>query len=298
MQTKHRVSIRSQFLLLTFLSGLCFGAMPAANADTIEKVRGKQAIVIFEDSEAQVSPGDKFFAMEGGKKKALLEVVKFKAGKAVVKIVKGKATEGMEIMASKPAGDEADQASGDEAAEEGQTSKKKKSRNAGSATLFKDMTIGLVGGYVMDTQNVLVSSTTMTGNGFAAKVFTDIPVTDSLGLYARAGAEQFNVQGGVHKTEILYGTLDLMLKYAFSSSGIVPFVMGGLSLHFPLSKSSTILDVNLISSTTVFGGGGGVNFAIGGSTYFQLTAEYGMFPPSSQVTTSLIAAYAGLGFRF
>ena len=96
----------------------------------------------------------------------------------------------------------------------------------------------------------------------------------------------------------MYAAADLLLKYGFTDSTFVPFVMGGLGLHFPISKTSNILDINRISSTTVFYGGAGINWLIGGSTYLQVTGEYGMFPPSNDVSTSFIAARFGLGFRF
>lgn len=306
MQHRHHTSVRSSRLLFTVLAGLSIGCSQSAHADSIEKVRGKQAIIVFDDSEAKVGTGDKFFAMDNGKKKALLEVVKFKNGKAVVKILKGKAAEGMEIMASKSkaktqdeGGDEQASSNDDSGESEHSEKPKKSARTAGAATLFKDMTIGLLGGYTMDTQTISSPvSAAMTGSGFSVKGFADIPVTGGLALYARAGAEQFNVQGSAYKTEILYAALDLMLKYDFGEGGMHPFAMGGLGLHFPVSKSSNILDVNRISSTTVFYAGGGVNLVIGSNSYVQLSGEYGMFPPSNDVSTSLLAARAGMGFRF
>ncbi|MBK7890963.1 MAG: hypothetical protein IPJ84_08995 [Bdellovibrionales bacterium] len=209
MQHRHSTTVRSTLLLFTVLASLSFGFSRSAQADSIEKVRGKQAIVVFDDTEAKVAAGDKFFAMDGGKKKALLEVVKFKNGKAVVKVLKGNAAEGMEIMASKSKAKSQDengndeQASTDDAASDEQSTKKKKSaRTAGAATLFKDMTIGLLGGYSMDTQTISSPvSASMTGSGFSVKGFADVPVSGGLSLYARAGAEQFNAQGASYKTE-------------------------------------------------------------------------------------------------
>jgi hypothetical protein len=269
-----------------------------AEASTVDKVRGTMAIVSFDGGE-QPNPGDKFFAMENGKKKAILEVVQFKNGKAKVKVAKGKAKEGMTLVAAGSKGGAT--ASADPDAAEGTSKSRKKMRNAGAATLFKDMTIGAIVGYSMDSQSVTPqgsSTQAMTGTGFSFKGFADIPVMGSLGLLTRAGVEQFNVQAGDFKSEIMYGAVDLMLKYAFSETGFVPFAMGGLGLHFPISKSSNILQPNNISPTTVFYGGGGFNYVMGGSSYFQLTAEYGMFPPSNDVSTSFISARTGLGFRF
>ncbi len=312
----HRViSTRTLVTLLSAAFGILIGLVSFSenvSASSVSKVRGKQAIVVFDGGETP-APGDKFFALEGGKRKAVLEVVQFKNGKAKVKILKGTAKEGMDVASTKRKAKTTQTAQSDENSEASDddensdddetktTSKNKPLRNAGKATLFKDMTIGAVVGYAMDSQTVSISgqSIAMTGSGFSAKGFADIPIAGSLSLLPRAGAEQFNVQNGNSKTSILYAVGDLILKYAFADSGFIPFGLAGLGIHFPLSKSSELaLDVNRISSTTVFYAGGGFNYAISGSSYFQLTAEYGYFPPSNDVTTSMIAVRSGLGFRF
>lgn len=293
-----RSSLATLLLATSFVASL-----EIAEAGTVERVKGSQAIVSFGEDEGEVAVGAKLFATEDGKRKAILEVLQFKNGKARVKITKGKAKAGMEVAAPS-AGGKTDSERGDvdtETAEETGGKKRRAPRNAGAATIFKDMTIGFLGGYAMDSQTVKIANSvtqSMSGSGFSVRGFADIPVAGSLALLSRIGAEQFNVQSGNAKTEILYAVVDLMLKYSFAPTGFVPFVMGGLGLHFPISKKSDVLDVNRISSTTVFYGGGGFNYVLGGSSYLQLTAEYGMFPPSNDVTTSLIAIRGGMGFRF
>ncbi|MDX9730821.1 MAG: hypothetical protein RBT63_03530 [Bdellovibrionales bacterium] len=281
-------------LLALFLSM----APSSANAATIEKVRGTQAVVVFSDGETVPKAGARLFATENGKRRAVLQVVRTSKTKAIVKITRGKVTEGMEVSAAggrRSAPQDADSA----ALNADNSSNRHPPRSAGAATLFKNMTFGVLGGYAMDSQNVKTPSAIydMTGAGFSAKGFTDIPVTGSLSLMARAGVEMFNVQAETVKTEITYAVVDLMLKYSFTEGTFVPFAMAGLGLHFPVSKTSDVLDINRVSSTTVFYGGGGINWALGPSTYIQLSGEYGMFPPSDNVSTSLIAVRGGLGFR-
>lgn len=278
--------------------------LPAVTeAGTVERVKGSQAIVSFGEDEGEVAVGAKLFATEGGKRKAILEVLQFKNGKAKVKVTKGKAKAGMEVAnsGSGGSGGGSKKSEGEDMAEDTSTKKRRSPRNAGAATIFKDMTIGVLGGYAMDSQSVKVTNAAeqaMTGSGFSVRGFADIPVAGDLALLARVGAESFNVKKDDFASEILYAVVDLMLKYSFAPTGFAPFVMGGLGLHFPVSKASNILDVNRVSSTTVFYGGAGFNFVMSGSTYLQLTAEYGMFPPSNDVSTSLIAVRGGLGFRF
>jgi hypothetical protein len=299
---------RTSFLnFLSLLAGVVFAIASTtammtvfcneiASAATVERVKGSAAIISYGEDETPPEKGDKVFATENGKRKAIMEVVQIKNGKAKVKITKGKAKEGMEVVSAKAKGN-----SDSDAANEESGGDSKRPRSAGAATLFKDMTVGFLGGYAMDSQSVTITGSAaqaMTGSGFSVRGFADIPVAGSLALLTRVGAEQFNVKKEDSKSEILYAVVDLMLKYSFASTGFVPFAMGGIGLHFPISKASNILDVNRISSTTVFYAGGGFNFVMGSSSYMQLTAEYGMFPPSNDVTTSLIAIRGGVGFRF
>lgn len=311
MQQARSATSTGLLVIVLLLTILITHLIPsAADAGTVEKAKGAVAIVAF-DAATDGTPavGDKFFAIENGKKKALFEVVVVKNGKGKVKVLKGKIAEGMTTLAAGKGKGAQEAAAGaapadpDAAAADAaeQSGKKKKIRTAGGAAVFQDMTFGLVGGYAMDSQSVTIAGTTsqsMSGTGMSAKAFVDIPVTTSLGLLTRVGAEQFNVQSGAFKTEIMYASVDLLLKYVFSTGTFVPFGFGGLGLHFPISKTSNILDINRISSTTVFFGGAGINWLLGGSTYFQLTGEYGMFPPSNDVSTSFIAVRTGLGFRF
>ncbi len=170
--------------------------------------------------------------------------------------------------------------------------------------MFSDMTYGGVAGYDMTTQEVTSGgvSVSMTGSGFSLKGFGDLPISGPLGMVGRLGLMQFNVTGSnsgtAYKTEILYATADLLLRYNFGEDGFVPFALAGLGLHFPLSKTSNVLDPQRISATTVFFAGGGFHYTLSETSYFTLTAEYGMFPPSNDVKTSMIAARAGMGFKF
>ncbi len=307
MSSTHHLRQATITGLLVLLAFAVFA--PRVDAATVQKVKGNVAIVTFDPADGSPAVGDKFFAMENGKKKAILQIVQIKNGRAKVKIAKGKAAEGMTVTAAGKAKGAPAAADGETPADpdaaaadaaEQTTTGKKKTRSAGGATVFRDMTLGVLGGYSMDSQSVTIGTvkTQMSGSGFSAKGFVDIPVTGSLGLLTRVGAEQFNVASGTTKTEIMYACVDLMLKYSFSEGTFVPFAMGGLGLHFPISKTSNILDINRISSTTVFYGGGGINWLMGGSTYIQITGEYGMFPPSNDVSTTFIAARSGLGFRF
>ena len=85
------------------------------------------------------------------------------------------------------------------------------------------------------------------------------------------------------------------MKFAFSDGDFQPFVSGGMGLHVPMSNSSNVL-VN-ISSTSVFFGNVGANFRSGDMFYTALF-EYGLFPPSQTVSTTIMALRAGAGWHW
>jgi hypothetical protein len=99
-------------------------------------------------------------------------------------------------------------------------------------------------------------------------------------------------------TSITYATTDGLLRFNFTTSKFVPYVAGGLGIHFPIAKSSNILNVPQISSTTIFFFTLGLNYNFSKKTYFTLLGEYGYFPPSNNISTNFITVRTGMGFRF
>lgn len=273
-----------------------------AHAAQVTKVDGEKVFIDFKDGE-DIQPGGRFIVVVGGKKRAVVEIVKVKGTRALAKNLKGKPDVGGELTpltaASRKSGGSTASSSGSR-------------RRRGSESMFGDMTYGALVGYDMATQEVTstnsgtgVSTTiSMTGAGYSLKGFGDLPIAGDLGLLGRLGVTQFSVKGGSlpsgegGKTDITYAVADLLLRYNFGESGLIPYGLAGLGLHFPLSKTSNVLDVQRVSATTVFFLGGGFHYTQGESSYFTLDAEYGMFPPSNDVKTSMIAARAGMGFRF
>jgi outer membrane protein W len=141
----------------------------------------------------------------------------------------------------------------------------------------------------------------MTGSSISVKGFADLPISGDFGLLGRVGIENFGVAGtspnlGSVETKIMYLSADLLLRYHLMEGSFKPFPLLGMGLHYPLSKTSGVLDVQRISATTIFFLGGGFNYTLSDSMYLHATAEYGLFPPSNDVKTSLIAIRAGLGF--
>jgi hypothetical protein len=282
--------LRSLAIALTvFLTSL------AAQAARVTVVKGQQVLVDLQGSSTAVMEGEKYFVVVGGKKKAVITITQVKGGKAKGKILKGRAEVGGSLLAAGGGG------SGGGGG---------RSHSGGGGGMFGDMTIGGLVGFAMDSQTVSttcgtgnpIESIAMSGSGFSAKGFGDLPISGPLGVIGRAGIEQFNVSGnstcGGVKTSIMYVTADLLLRYRFMEGSVQPFGQVGLGLHFPMSKTSDVLDVSKISATSVFFFGAGLNYYISPTMYVQALAEYGLFPPSTDVKTSLIAIRGGVGIKF
>ena len=288
---------RSTFVAAIAFLGLSLAAREAAQAARVTKVSGSSLIIDLEG--ADMKAGDRVLLLDGQKKKAIVNLTQVKNGRALGKVAKGSAQVGYDAQPLPAAG--------------GGSGGGKKTRTArGSRHRGKDQTlIGGMLGYSMDNQTVTAAtkeSVAMTGSGFSGKALLDMPISGGLGLIGRFGAETFNLTGSSStsacggasgcNTSITYISADLALRYSFLDGDFQPYVSLGLGLHFPLSKSSNILDVNQISTTTLVFPGVGFYWKVAEGSYIPVHLEYGWFPPSNTVTTSLIALRAGYALTF
>lgn len=270
-----------------------------AEAARVARVKGKQVIVQLEPSD-KIASGDRLFAVVNGKRRAIIQITRVKGNRALGRVIKGRATVNATIEAR----------SGEKKSQAASPSSRPADTGSSSGSFFDGLTYGLLAGMSLDSQTVkwtpagsaASESISMSGTGFSLKGFGDIPIADAFGIIARLGLEQFNVQGtttlGEKTTEITYATADLLARYRLMEGSFVPYVMGGLGLHFPLAKASGTLEVSRISATTVFFAGGGVNYDLSETMHVTAVAEYGLFPPSNDVTTNFIAIRGGVGFKF
>ncbi len=273
--------------------GLLF-ATTSAFAAKVKRATKKAAELELGPNEDFVK-GDKLSVMVNGKLVGTLKVRKVSGNKKVItRILSGRAPVGASVTL-KGAGS----TGGEIAAEESDS----------------NLIVGALFGYGMDNQSVKASSSSglvtenlsMSGSGFSAKAFADMSIADELGLIARLGAETFNVTGksksGICagstscKTEIMYLSADLLVRYNFSPGSINPYAAGGLGIYFPLTKKTNVLDETKIASTTIFFVTLGANIRLG-SMFIPIQVEYGLFPPSNEVSTNFITGRAGLGWEF
>ena len=281
------------FILVAALVAMAGGER--AEAARIAKSQGSKALIDLEGMSA--SPGEQFYIVNNGKRVGVIKISRVQGGRATGDIMKGSAPSGASVESAGGGGGSRSSRGG-----RGQMrSSPRTVRRTNTSGTF----VGAIAGFGMDSQTVKTvdaqgnsASVSMSGSGYSLKGFMDMPFSGSLGLIGRAGIEQMNLTGGSDNTSIMYLTADALLRYSFGSGGFVPYVAAGLGIHFPLSKSSTVLDVPRISSTTVFFATGGMNYFMSSDMYITALAEYGMFPPSNDVSTTLIAIRGGAGWRF
>ncbi len=286
-----RISLISKTLLFSFVATSAWAAHVVNSNST-------QAIIEFDSSDTQMQVGARFLAIEGQKSKGLLEIIQISGMKAKAKILNGSAPISSSLrMAPKGTTNPA---------------------VARKRSLFgRNTMVAGIAGYSIDSQTVKATNTSgsvtetvaTTGSGFSLKGMGDIPLSGNLGLVGRFGFETFNTSGNSQNslcvgntsactTSLTYIIGDLLMRYAFSSGDFMPFVLGGLGIHYPMSKSSNILDESKISATTVFYFGGGAYLKLTDRFFVPVTAEYALFPPSNEVSTNYIALRAGFGAFF
>ena len=178
---------------------------------------------------------------------------------------------------------------------------------------------GLIAGFAQNSMDVKLKDNngddrgdvSMSGNGFSAKGLLDYKLLESVWFRGMAGIEQFNTTAGNEcgnndpdydnaacETDIMYISLDLWGRYVFSSGSFRPWAGAGFSLLVPMSKTSTALDEDSITNTSVMAAGFGFDWFTSDTFYVPFQVEYGLLPSSDDVTASLIAVRVGAGFAF
>lgn len=275
------------------------GLVSVSHAATLIKVKGDQVLVDLQ-GDSSYAEGGRYLVMVDGKKKAIVELTKVKGQRAIGKVLKGTAFEQGTLAPLPGAG------GGSSATTASRPPRRRGTKKRGD--IFDSMSWGALVSYGSASQNVtstvnnVSQSISMSGSSYGLKAFLDLPISGPLGLIGRAGFENFGVKGtssalGDVNTSILYLDADALLRYHFLDGAFHPFPTVGMGLHYPLSKSSGVLDVGRISATTIFFIGGGFDYELNRTMYIHGTLEYGIFPPSNDVKTSLISGRVGLGWQ-
>jgi hypothetical protein len=302
-----RLNLRHLALGLAAISCV---ALSAEFAFASQVLKSKGNIVLIQMDDTKFNEGDKIFVMVGGKKKGLVTITQVKGSRAKGTIDKGVAPDNAPVTLAK-AGSGAPPTS---SSSDSPPPRSRRSRTRTASSRVPGLSIGGLVGYGMDSQSATGTnsltgtseSINMAGTGYSVKGFADLPILGNLSLTGRAGVEMFNVSGTSSlglcangsscTTSITYIALDALMRYNFPLGGWTPFVEGGLGLHYPLAKTSNILGT--VSATTVFFAGAGANIKLSEKSYIPIVLEYGLFPPSPQVKTTLIALRAGYAVMF
>jgi hypothetical protein len=282
----------------------------SASAAVLTKVKGDQVLIDLQ-GDTEYAEGSRYLVMVGDKKKAVVEITKIKGTKALGKVLKGTAQEQGTLapLSGGAAAPSADAAAPSPRPEHREPRTSRAHRSSRHGTAFTTISYGVMLGYGLASQSVnatksgVTETVSMTGSSLSLKGFADLPISGPFGAIGRAGFENFGVAGtsnalGAVETKILYLDADLLFRYNFDIGKIHPFPLLGLGVHYPISKTSGVLDISRISVTTIFFLGGGINYSLSDTMYIHAVAEYGLFPPSNDVKTSLIAIRGGVGFVF
>lgn len=287
------------FLLLTSLAFF----VGAAHAAKVSKVDGRK--ILFELDGDNVKEGDVFVLLdEGGKKKGLVKVKGIRGTKAVGLLGKGKAQVGWiarvsdKVKVAKPSGP-------------------RKAREAAKPTESGEQRghWGIAAGMSMNTMSVDIDNdadqtadetVSLDGTSFSVKGIFDyllIPQMWFRGMFglqglSASGKTAVGCQNEACSVSIYYLSADFWGRYIFSSGSFRPWVGGGFSLMFPMSKDVTALEDSSITNTSVISIGGGFDWQASPTMYIPIQLEYGMLPKSETVEASAITLRVGLMFPF
>lgn len=305
MRPHQKVPFFLGFLALVFLLIHSISS-PAA---TVTAVKDKRVLVSL-DGEPAV-PGDIFFLVDpAGKRKGIIKIMKVQGNRAIAVLGKGAAEKGFTLKYRPKTGT---------ATAKGKTPPRGSPQAAptASGTPGNTMYWGVVGGFAQNAMDVELldnagakrGSASLSGSGYSLKGLFDYGLFDSIWFRGLAGIEQFNVSGPAScgdnapyteacNAEIMYLSLDMWGRYLFSQGSFRPWVGGGFSLMFPLTKSATALDESSITNTSVMSFGLGLDWFTSPTFFVPLSFEYGLLPSSDTVSANTMAIRVGAGFSF
>lgn len=289
---------------------LCFSLLPlffsvSAFSAQVAKIKGRSLLI---DTQGDpVQPGEIYYVIDlDGSRKAIIKIMKVRGNKALAKLGKGAPQIGMSL-------------------------EKRQSRSARAASpppvdsgaaADYNYDSGLSGAYwggmlgvgfdsltadIITDAGVKQGTASTSGTSFSAKGLYDHRLFDKVWFRGLFGLEGLKTEGGSAcgnasnqscTVDIMYLSADAIGRYVFSENQVRPWVGGGLSLLFPLSKSSSLLQSSSITNTYVLLFTTGVDWQISPTMVLPISLEYGMLPKSETVEASWIQIRAGLAFPF
>jgi outer membrane protein W len=290
-----------------FSVALIFVFSSPSDAAQVTAVKGKRVLINLEGEPAIT--GDIFFLLDsGGKRKAVVKIVKVQGNRALAVLGKGAAQPGYTLKYRPKPG----------ASKTAQSNNATKSTSETSSTAgTSQMYWGVIGGFSQNAMDVELKDTlgnargsaSLSGSGYSLKGLFDYGLFDAIWFRGLFGIEQFNASGPANcgdappysqtcTAEIMYLSLDLWGRYLFSQESFRPWLGGGFSMMFPLSESTTALNPSSVTNTSVMALGAGVDWFTSPTFFVPISVEYGLLPSSDTVSANTIAIRAGAGFSF
>tara|TARA_B100000749_G_scaffold280898_1_gene280885 strand:+ start:82174 stop:83028 length:855 start_codon:yes stop_codon:yes gene_type:complete len=267
-------------------------ALPNAQAGRIVKVKGNKALVKLSKSDnfkkGQTIP----VYTKKGKLVGKVKIVSVKKGRAVAQIVgKSKLKRGLFVRAKSK-------------------SKPNKERPTGQAIM-----VGGIIGMQSDTMTVEKEgdpTRDLAGSGFSVKAFADFPLTSTWNLRAGVGLQQLSTKDAgdstcldsdsnpaVCEVNINYFSADGLIRYMFSEGSFRPYAGAHLGLLVPTGSDVTAIDEDSVASTSFYGVSFGFDWHFGnGNSMIPFQVDYGLYPPSEDVSASSLIIKVGYGFRW
>jgi opacity protein-like surface antigen len=270
-----------------------------AYAATVNRSKGK-AVEIRMDADEDFVKGDKVWAIREGKKVGKIEIVKIKQGKkAIGRLLKGKAPKDafIQLIEGKSSAASSDDSSDDS--------------KASGGFLPDGAHAGIVFGFASNSQSLkgAIETVEMTGTSISYKAYVDYPLSESFGVIARIGMDNFVTKGTAAnsascegttacETKLNYLAADALARFSFGSGTLTPFAYGGVGIIHPLSKSTNALNEAKLSTETRGILGGGMYYQLSKTMFIPVTLELAALMPTETQTTYSIIGAAGFGMYF
>ena len=288
---------------------LCF-ITPLATAGTVVKISGKKVYIVFDPSEGGTFQKDDYFNLTNkqGKKVGVVELTKVQGYKAVGLLKKGRASQGNSTQ-FRSVGKKDKMKKLDASAANKKSGLFEDDEELHSSSPQGRVRWGLQIGYGTAKQDVEqdTGTSTQSGSSLALKGLLDYPLLKTVSLQGGAGVEKFSVSGTGKNaqtqitnveisSEITFLTTDALLKWsAYKGHTSQFYLLGGMGIFYPLSKSSDSIDSGTISTIAVGEFGLGFEFSMGGLS-IPVDLTYYLFPKSTTVSTSIISFKVGVYF--
>ncbi len=278
-------------------------------AASVKKVKGKNVLIDTESS--NIKTGALYYLVRGGKKKAIIKVLKTRPGQAIGKILKGNAQPGYTLVRRPSKKKSTSTARRSEPLPPLKTvenePKRKSSKSYSSGGSFKDkLKIGGVITLGQDTAKVESSTGTSNGSGSSTsfELIADYDFSEKIKIRASIGQQAFSTEdtsvtigpgGPPSRIDLGYINVDLWGKYHFKE-----MYWAGAGIGILLSPSyggTTAVQEEELGSQMYLQVGGGVDYKLSDKFSIPAWIEYGTTLASGDATLSSIGLKLGLSMQ-